>query len=157
MHLHQILFDSSVHLVGFVNFNSPVSVAKLTVVRGDQTAVVVNIFSRNTQKRQKVATDPHNITNQLLIDNGISVIDAFQGTALLCLLTFSGSLVVLWQGERIIKLAEMCRRMETEEEKILPFYASSLTTEEEGDVDAAVMEAPNEKLAKVIHFFMQIH
>jgi hypothetical protein len=44
----------------------------------------------------------------------------------------------------------MCRRLETEEEKILPFYASSLTAEEREDVEAAVAEPPNEKLAEVI-------
>jgi len=53
------------------------------------------------------------------------------------------------QGERLVKLAEMCRRMETEEEKVLPFYASSLTAEEKEDIDAAVSEPPNEKLAQV--------
>ena len=53
------------------------------------------------------------------------------------------------QGERLIRFAEMCRRLVTEEEKVLPFYASSLTAEEQEDVDAAVSEPPNEKLAEV--------
>ena len=44
--------------------------------------------------------------------------------------------------------------METEEEKVLPFYASSLTAEEKEDVDAAVSEPPNEKLAEVISFYL---
>lgn len=61
-------------------------------------------------------------------------------------------LLVAVQSERLIKLAEMCRRMETEEEKVLPFYASSLTAEEQEDVEAAVAEAPSEKLAEVIQF-----
>ena len=56
------------------------------------------------------------------------------------------------QGERILKLAEMCRKLETEEEKVLPFYASSLTQEENEDVEAAVMEAPSEPLATVSLF-----
>lgn len=55
------------------------------------------------------------------------------------------------KGDRILKLAEMCRKLETEEEKVLPFYASSLTHEEEEDVNAAVMEAPNEALSGVMH------
>ena len=29
----------------------------------------------------------------------------------------------------------MCRKLETEEEKVLPFYASSLTQEEQDDVE----------------------
>lgn len=45
----------------------------------------------------------------------------------------------------------MCRKMETEEEKVLPFYASSLTAEEQEDVAAAVAEPPTEKLASVGH------
>lgn len=63
----------------------------------------------------------------------------------------------LLQGERLIKLAEMCRRLETEEEKVLPFYASSLTAEEREDVDAAVAEPPNEKLAEVIVKYCSQH
>ena len=55
----------------------------------------------------------------------------------------------LLQGEQILRLAEMCRKLETEEEKVLPFYASSLTTEELEDVAAAVAEPPSEKLAAV--------
>ena len=43
----------------------------------------------------------------------------------------------------------MCRKMETEEEKVLPFYASSLTKEEQEDVDAAVLEPPTEPIANV--------
>ena len=43
----------------------------------------------------------------------------------------------------------MCRKLETEEEKVLPFYASSLTAEEQEDVDAAVLEPPSEPLAAV--------
>ena len=43
----------------------------------------------------------------------------------------------------------MCRKLETEEEKVLPFYASSLTAEEQDDVNAAVMEPPSQELAAV--------
>ena len=56
---------------------------------------------------------------------------------------------VAYQGEQILRLAEMCRKLETEEEKVLPFYASSLTAEEQDDVAAAVAEPPSEKLAAV--------
>ncbi|KAK2556161.1 Dynein regulatory complex subunit 2 [Acropora cervicornis] len=38
------------------------------------------------------------------------------------------------RGERILKVAEMCRKLETETEKVLPFYASSLTPEEDEDI-----------------------
>ena len=53
------------------------------------------------------------------------------------------------QGELIMRLAEMCRKLETEEEKVLPFYASSLTKEEQEDVEAAVLEPPSQPLAEV--------
>ena len=56
-----------------------------------------------------------------------------------------------------MKLAEMCRKLETEEEKVLPFYASSLTQEEHDDVEAAVAEAPSEPLANVSIKAMTVH
>ena len=56
-------------------------------------------------------------------------------------------------GEKILRLAEMCRRLETEEEKVLPFYLSSLTKEEQEDVDQALAEPLNEPLAEVMHDF----
>lgn len=56
------------------------------------------------------------------------------------------------KGERILKLSEMGRKLETEEEKVLPFYASSLTQEEQDDVQAAVVESPSEPLASVCWF-----
>ena len=43
----------------------------------------------------------------------------------------------------------MCRKLETEQEKVLPFYASSLTQEEEEQTKAAELEEPTEILAKV--------
>ena len=43
----------------------------------------------------------------------------------------------------------MCRKLETETEKVLPFYASSLTPEEDDDAAAAMQEAPSEPLAEV--------
>ena len=48
-------------------------------------------------------------------------------------------------------MAEMCRKLETETEKVLPFYASSLTPEEDEDVAAAMQEAPSESLAEVLY------
>ena len=61
------------------------------------------------------------------------------------------------QGERILKLAEMSRKLETEAEKVLPFYTSSLTSEEDDDVAAAMQEAPSEPLAEVRSNFIKIN
>jgi len=43
----------------------------------------------------------------------------------------------LTKAERIIKLAELTRKFETEREKVLPFYESSVEEEEKAAVDAA--------------------
>lgn len=43
----------------------------------------------------------------------------------------------------------MCRKLETEEEKILPFYASSLSQEEENEIKQALYESPGTELADV--------
>ncbi|XP_050399667.1 dynein regulatory complex subunit 2 [Patella vulgata] len=60
------------------------------------------------------------------------------------------------KGEQILRLSEMCRKLETEEEKVLPFYASSLTKEEEEDVQGAILEPPSEKLATVMHEYSSL-
>ncbi|CAG5130004.1 unnamed protein product, partial [Candidula unifasciata] len=52
------------------------------------------------------------------------------------------------QGEQIMRLAEMCRKLETEEEKVLPFFASSLTSEEEEQIREAMLEPPTHQIAE---------
>ncbi|KAL0978364.1 hypothetical protein UPYG_G00169520 [Umbra pygmaea] len=54
------------------------------------------------------------------------------------------------KGERLLRLAEMCRKLETEHEKVLPFYTSSLTAEQESQERATVMEPPSEELAQAM-------
>ncbi|XP_005406729.1 PREDICTED: coiled-coil domain-containing protein 65 isoform X3 [Chinchilla lanigera] len=54
------------------------------------------------------------------------------------------------QGEKILKLAEICRKFETEEEKVLPFYASVLTPEEQEFEAQDRGEELTEELAKVM-------
>ncbi len=43
----------------------------------------------------------------------------------------------------------MCRKLETEEEKVLPFYISSLTEQEENDLKMAAVESPGQQLTDV--------
>lgn len=63
---------------------------------------------------------------------------------------FRGSTVASnFQGDKVLKLAEMCRKLETEEEKVLPFYMCSLSTEDEEKVASAAAEPPSEPLAEV--------
>ncbi|NWI38538.1 DRC2 protein, partial [Picathartes gymnocephalus] len=49
--------------------------------------------------------------------------------------------------QRILRLAEMCRRLETEEEKVLPFYPSSLADWEQQKARRVLEETPSEPLA----------
>lgn len=43
----------------------------------------------------------------------------------------------------------MCRKLETEEEKVLPFYASTLSEQEEKEIDAMQKQEPENELANV--------
>lgn len=53
-------------------------------------------------------------------------------------------------AEKMLRSAEMCRRMETEEEKVLPFYASSLTVGEQEELQAAAeKELQESNLTKI--------
>ncbi|XP_033927392.1 dynein regulatory complex subunit 2 [Melopsittacus undulatus] len=61
---------------------------------------------------------------------------------------------VMEKAQRILRLAEMCRRMETEEEKVLPFYPSSLEEEEEEDARQVLQETPVEPLAWAVQDYV---
>ncbi|NXL40517.1 DRC2 protein, partial [Glaucidium brasilianum] len=50
--------------------------------------------------------------------------------------------------ERVLRLAELCRRLESEEEKVLPFCPSSLEEEEEREARRVLEEPPAEPLAR---------
>ncbi|NXJ71160.1 DRC2 protein, partial [Rostratula benghalensis] len=52
--------------------------------------------------------------------------------------------------QRILRLAEMCRRLETEEEKVLPFYSSSLVEGEQRDAQQVLEDTPGEPLAQAM-------
>ncbi|NWR52623.1 DRC2 protein, partial [Regulus satrapa] len=55
---------------------------------------------------------------------------------------------------RILRLAEMCRRLETEEEKVLPFYPSSLTKWEQQKACRVLEEIPSEPLARAMQDYV---
>ncbi|OCT95624.1 hypothetical protein XELAEV_18013312mg [Xenopus laevis] len=54
---------------------------------------------------------------------------------------------IIEKGDSILRLAEMCRKLEPEEEKVLPFYPSSLSNEEKEEAERASIEKPTEELA----------
>ncbi|NXH89271.1 DRC2 protein, partial [Edolisoma coerulescens] len=56
--------------------------------------------------------------------------------------------------QRILRLAEMCRRLETEEEKVLPFYPSSLAEGEQQDVRRILAASPSEPLARAVQDYV---
>ncbi|NWV13029.1 DRC2 protein, partial [Ptilonorhynchus violaceus] len=56
--------------------------------------------------------------------------------------------------QRVLRLAEMCRRLETEEEKVLPFYRSSLTEGEQRVARRVLEETPIEPLAGVVQDYV---
>ncbi|XP_029927456.1 dynein regulatory complex subunit 2 [Myripristis murdjan] len=55
---------------------------------------------------------------------------------------------IIAKGEKILRLAEMCRKLESQHEKVLPFFTSSLTAEEQSQVGQRALELPSEELAK---------
>ncbi|NWX61208.1 DRC2 protein, partial [Promerops cafer] len=56
--------------------------------------------------------------------------------------------------QRILRLAEMCRRLETEEEKVLPFYPSSLAGWEQQKARRVLEETASEPLARAMKDYM---
>ncbi|XP_030920424.1 dynein regulatory complex subunit 2 [Geospiza fortis] len=70
----------------------------------------------------------------------------------------SATLKVLQQlvekAQRLLRLAELCRRLETEEEKVLPFYPSSLGELEQQKVRRVLEETASEPLARVMKDYM---
>ncbi|NP_001002603.1 dynein regulatory complex subunit 2 [Danio rerio] len=58
---------------------------------------------------------------------------------------------IVARGERLLRQCEMCCKLETEHEKVLPFYKSSLSKEEQKQEKAKAMESSNEKLTQLMH------
>ncbi|XP_038608912.1 dynein regulatory complex subunit 2 [Tachyglossus aculeatus] len=54
------------------------------------------------------------------------------------------------KGDLILRLAELCRKLETEEEKVLPFYTTQLNAEEQEEVEQEVWEQPSLELTKLM-------
>ncbi|XP_068068697.1 dynein regulatory complex subunit 2 [Anomalospiza imberbis] len=61
---------------------------------------------------------------------------------------------VVEKAQRILRLAEMCRRLETEEEKVLPFYPSSLAEWEQQKARRVLEETASEPLARAMQDYV---
>nr|XP_055070074.1 dynein regulatory complex subunit 2 [Misgurnus anguillicaudatus] len=57
---------------------------------------------------------------------------------------------IIAMGEKLLRLSEMCRKLETENEKVVPFYSSSLSPEELRQERDTAVESPPEKLAQLM-------
>ncbi|XP_060796597.1 dynein regulatory complex subunit 2-like [Neoarius graeffei] len=57
---------------------------------------------------------------------------------------------VIGEEERLLRMADVCRKLETEQEKMLPFYMSSLNAEELSQEKAHSMEAMSKELAQTM-------
>ncbi|KAM4755169.1 dynein regulatory complex subunit 2 isoform 1-T1 [Cyanocitta cristata] len=71
-----------------------------------------------------------------------------------CSATLKALQQVVEKAQRILRLAEMCHRLETEEEKVLPFYPSSLAEWEQQDVHRILAASPNEPLARAMQDYV---
>ncbi|OWK50304.1 Coiled-coil domain-containing protein 65 [Lonchura striata] len=61
---------------------------------------------------------------------------------------------VVEKAQRILRLAEMCRKLETQEEKVLPFYASSLAEQEQQKARRVLEETTSEPLAQALQDYV---
>lgn len=57
------------------------------------------------------------------------------------------------KGAKVLRLYEMCRKLETEEEKVLPFYAQSLTEEEKTAIQSLIDKEPSSELSKSLEHY----
>ncbi|XP_063281232.1 dynein regulatory complex subunit 2 [Prinia subflava] len=71
-----------------------------------------------------------------------------------CSATLKALQQVVEKARRILRLAEMCRRLETEEEKVLPFYPSSLAESEQQNAREVLEEPPSEPLAQAMQDYV---
>ncbi|XP_004863122.1 coiled-coil domain-containing protein 65 isoform X2 [Heterocephalus glaber] len=84
-------------------------------IRNDKELVLIQLRKLKAQRSQAWGTSQENLVKLTRESN--AALKALRK--------------VVDKGERILKLAELCRKLETEEEKVLPFYSSVLTSEEQ--------------------------
>ncbi|XP_041257196.1 dynein regulatory complex subunit 2 [Onychostruthus taczanowskii] len=115
---------------------------------------------KNEEQTQRIRDDREHALQKLLkLRAQITQAGATAHTHLVTLTCqCSATLKVLQQvvekAQRILRLAEMCRRLETEEEKVLPFYPSSLAEWEQQKVRDVLDETASEPLARVMRDYM---
>ncbi|CAO2601011.1 Dynein regulatory complex subunit 2 [Lemmus lemmus] len=103
-------------------------------IRNDKELVHVQLRKLKAQRTQARGVSQENLVKLTLESNA----------------TLKDLKKVVEKGEKILKLAEICRKFETEEEKVLPFYSSVLTPMEQEEVEKQNPEDLTEELAKVM-------
>ncbi|XP_052604816.1 dynein regulatory complex subunit 2 isoform X2 [Peromyscus californicus insignis] len=103
-------------------------------IRTDKELVHVQLRKLKAQRMQARGKSQENLVKLTLESNA----------------ALKGLKKVVEKGEKILKLAEICRKFETEEEKVLPFYSSVLTPQEQEEVEKENPEELTEELAKVM-------
>ncbi|XP_020947250.1 coiled-coil domain-containing protein 65 [Sus scrofa] len=130
----QRLQDSIIILKGKIMVHSRESEEQNQDIRDDKELVLVQLQKLKAQRTQARGVSQENLVRLTLESN--ATLKALRRT--------------VDKGEKILKLAEICRKFETEEEKVLPFYSSVLTPEEQEEIEKTDPEEFNEELAKAI-------
>ncbi|KAM9229773.1 dynein regulatory complex subunit 2 [Dugong dugon] len=130
----QKLQDAIGVLKGKIMVHSRESEEQNQYIRDDKELVLVQLRKLKAQRTQARGVSQENLVKLTLESNA----------------TLKALRKIVDKGEKILKLAEICRKYETEEEKVLPFYSSILTPEEQVEIAENNLEELTEELAKVM-------
>ncbi|XP_012508920.1 PREDICTED: coiled-coil domain-containing protein 65 [Propithecus coquereli] len=129
----QKLQDAIIILRGKIMIHSRDSEDQNQYICNDKELVLVQLRKLKAQRTQARAVSQENLVKLTLESNA----------------TLKALRKIVDKGEKILKLAEICRKFETEEEKVLPFYSSVLTPKEQEGIETNRGELTDE-LAKVM-------
>ncbi|XP_008702750.1 dynein regulatory complex subunit 2 [Ursus americanus] len=130
----QRLQDSIIILKSKIMVHGRESEDQNQYIRKDKELVLAQLRKLKAQRTQARELSQENLVKLTLESNA----------------TLKALRKIVDKGEKILKLAEICRKFETEEEKVLPFYSSVLTPEEQKEIEDMHPEELTEELAKVI-------
>ncbi|XP_045867185.1 dynein regulatory complex subunit 2 [Meles meles] len=130
----QRLQDSMIILKSKIMMHNRESEDQNQYIRKDKELVLAQLRKLKAQRTQARELSQENLIKLTLESNA----------------TLKALRKIVDKGEKILKLAEICRKFETEEEKVLPFYSTVLTPEEQKEIEEIYPEELTEELTKVI-------
>ncbi|XP_003988677.1 dynein regulatory complex subunit 2 [Felis catus] len=130
----QKLQDSIIILRGKIMVHSHENEDRNQYIRKDKELVLAQLRKLKAQRSHAREISQENLVKLTLESNA----------------TLKALRKIVDKGEKILKLAEICRKFETEEEKVLPFYSSVLTPKEQAEIEEIYREELTEELSKVI-------